>query len=87
MSRLANVLYNHPNRALTQFLLHGFTHGFDIGYRGPITAGSSKNLFSARSHAIDVIAALNKEVSCGHTLGPYDVPLFPILHVSPLELS
>ena len=84
VSRLANVLYHHPDRALTQFLLHGFTHGFDIGYRGPITAGSSKNLFSARSHAIDVTAALNKEVSRGHTLGPYDVPPFPILHVSPL---
>ena len=43
VSRLANVLYHHPDRALTKFLLHGFTYGFDIGYRGPITTGSSKN--------------------------------------------
>ena len=82
--RLAAALFNHPDRSLVNFLLNGFTYGFDLGYLGPITPGSRRNLLSARSHHGDVSAALAKEVSRGHTAGPFQTPPFPILHVSPL---
>ena len=88
MSRLANVLYHYPDRALIKFLLHGFTYTVLIYLIGPFYTGpkltplpSTPALISAWSHDT---AALNKEVSRGHTLGPYDAPPFPILQVSPL---
>ena len=47
---LAAALCDHPDCSLVNFLLYGFAYGFDLGYRGPITPGSHKNLLSARFH-------------------------------------
>ena len=47
-----------------------------------INLGTQRNLLSARAHHKDVSTALAKEVSRGHTEGPFDVSPFPILHVS-----
>ena len=84
VQRLATALLDHPDHSLVNFLLNGFTQGFDIGYRGPITTGSCRNLLSARTHHREVSAALAKEVSRGHTAGPFEASPFPVLHVSPL---
>ena len=84
VSRLSELLFSHPDRSFVNFLINGFAHGFDLGYRGPITDGCQRNLLSARSHHAEVSAALAKEVARGHTLGPFASPPFPVLHVSPL---
>ena len=72
------------DHSLVNFLLNGFTQGFDIGYRGPITTGFRRNLLSARTHHREVSAALAKEVSRGHIAGPFEASPFPVLHGSPL---
>ena len=75
---------NHPNKELVNYLLDGIYFGFDIGYRGSITPGTSRNLQSALLHPVQVSEALNKEIDHGHTLGPFHTPPFPTLHISPL---
>ena len=84
VAHLARCLLAHPDRSLVNFLLNGFSFGFDLGYRGPILPGTRKNLLSARSHPAEVTKALMKEVSRGHTVGPFRVSPYPVLHVSPL---
>ena len=83
VQHLAAALLYHPDRSLVNFLLNGFSYGFDLGYRGSINPGTQRNLLSARAHHKEVSTALAKEVSRGHTEGLFDVSPFPILHVSP----
>ena len=77
-------LTNRPNKTLTEFLINGFRFGFDIGYRGPLTPGSTRNLLSAHSNPIPVTEALSKELVRGHTAGPFSSPPLPNFHCSPL---
>ena len=77
-------LSDHPDQSLVKFLLNGFTHGFDIGYRGPVTQGQTRNLLSARENIPHVTEAIRKELSRGHTAGPFSQPPFDTLHCSPL---
>ena len=82
--RLAQHLHYHPNRSFVDYLINGFCDGFDIGYSGPITQGVDKNLKSARDNVQLVTSAVEKEVSRGHTLGPFNTPPFSVSHISPL---
>ena len=81
---LRGYLTHHPNHTLVQYVIQGFTYGFDIGFSGPITEGSTRNLLSARNNPEAVATAIFKEVHRGHTSGPFTQPPFPILHCSPL---
>lgn len=82
--RLRYVLQHHPNRNVVEYLYNGLVNGFDIGYRGPILDGVTKNLKSASAHPEEVTSILNKEVQRGHTLGPFAVKPFSNLQISPL---
>ena len=82
--RLDTLLVRHPDRKFVQFLVDGFRHGFDIGFRGSITPGVTKNHKSAHDNKHDVSAAINKEVERGHTVGPFPRPPFTKFHTSPL---
>ena len=81
---LEQCLLNHPDRNLVNFIIHGFTFGFDILYSGSLSQTSPNNLLSARSHHNNVSTAISKEVSRGHTAGPFLCQPFPVLHCSPL---
>lgn len=81
---LCDLIVDHPDRSLVDFLITGFRDGFDIGYRGNMSVGANKNLKSARDNPTHVTEAIKKEVDRGHTLGPFSSPPFPTLHVSPL---
>ena len=61
--RLHYVLQNHPNRNVVEYLFNGLVDGFDIGYRGPILNGITKNLKSASAHPEEVTSILKKEVA------------------------
>ena len=74
----------HPDRELVHFLTHGFTHGFDIMFAGPITRTFPTNLKSARDRPLAVTSAISTEVERGHTAGPFTSPPFPVTHCSPL---
>ena len=83
-----NVLYHflrlHPQPELVAFLMHGFPHGVDIGFRGQLWPTSPHNLLSARENPDVVSAAILKELKLGHTSGPFHAPPFPVTHCSPL---
>ena len=83
VQRLYQLSTSHPNLSLVQYICNGLTFGFDIGYSGPISPGASKNLRSAYDHSSEVNEALNKELTRGHTLGPYHIPPFKNFHISP----
>ena len=84
VSRLDHHLRSHPDRAFVNFLIHGFSQGFSIGYVGPDTPGQQRNLLSARQNFQPVNEAICKELVRGHTSGPFDKPPLVHLHCSPL---
>ena len=65
-------------------MVNGFREGFDIGFVGPFSATRPRNLLSARSNPSSVSEAVLKEVSRGHTSGPFAEPPLTPFHCSPL---
>ena len=61
----------YPDQVSRQFLIHGFSFGFDIGFSGPVSDSRPNNLLSARNNPSGVLASISKEVSRGHTAGPF----------------
>ena len=84
ISRLAHLLSDSPDQHRAQKVIHGLTHGFDIGYRAQIQQIFRKNNKSALENRALVSKAIMKEVERGHTAGPFPQPPFDICHVSPL---
>ena len=78
------LLQSHPNRHLVNYIVNGLKNGFDIGYTGPSIASRPKNLKSADENKPLIQQAINKEISRGHTAGPFPHPPFPITHCSPI---
>ena len=74
--RLAEALHDHPDHNLVNFLLNGFSFGFDIGFRGSLFGSISPNLRSASAHPTEVSTAINKELARGA----------PLAHLSHLPL-
>jgi len=65
-------LRNHPEREFVEFLLQGFTEGFEIGYHGPDMHRISRNLRSADANPDVVDKYLSEEVQKGRILGPFN---------------
>ena len=82
--RLEQLLKRYPNKFLVDFILHGFRHGFNLGFRGVINEQPLKNNKSARDNPSKVSEAINKELERGDTAGPFLSPPFPHCHISPL---
>ena len=84
ISNFEKLLKGYPDKNLVEFILHGFRHGFNLGFRGTINEQPLKNNKSARDMPNKVSKAIAKEVERGHTAGPFLYPPFPRCHVSPL---
>ena len=82
--RLHHLLLEYPNQSLVQFVLHGFHHGFNLGFRGLMNEQPLKNNKSARENPEEVSKAIAKEIQRGHTAGPFPQPPFSHCHVSPI---
>ena len=67
---LRSCLTNHPDRELVEFILQGFSQGFDIGYCGPINLGQTRNLLSARNNPVAVKESIQKRVAAGSYIRP-----------------
>ena len=78
---LAFLLKSHPNKNLSQYVINGFRRGFDIGFRGVNSPGADYNCLSAHQNPNEVERAIDKEVSRGHTVGPFDSPPLPNFHI------
>ena len=81
---LRHALASHPDRNLVDFVLQGFTFGFDIGFRGLGVPSRPNNLRSARNNSQAVTDAICKEITRGHTAGPFQAAPLDGLHCSPL---
>ena len=78
-------LTEHPNRRLVNYIVQGFKLGlFDIGFVGNILSTRPRNLLSSCRNQIPVSEAIKKELSRGHTSGPFPEPPFHPFHCSPL---
>ncbi len=72
------------DKALSHFLVHGFTNGFSIDYTGPRTPSISSNHASALQNKAIVQEKLAKELKKGCIAGPFDTPPFSALMCSPI---
>ena len=79
-----NLLESHPNQFLVTYIVDGLRNGFDIGFTGQFSATLPKNLKSADENKDLMQQAINKEISRGHTAGPFPNPPFPQTHCSPI---
>ena len=84
ISQLSAELQHHPDQQFAQDLLHDLHFGSNIGYSGPRSARITPNLQLALLHPDAVSKALAKELSRGHTAGPFQSPPLPNLQCSPL---
>ena len=83
ITNLTAELKHHPDQQYAASLLHNLQWGCNIGYTGPRFARITPNLKSAHLHPEAISAALAKEVSNGHTAGPFLSPPIPNLQCSP----
>ena len=81
---LSQYLTGYPDPDIRNYLIHGFTNGFDIMYTGPVTSTRPKNLKSAMVNAENVTKAIDIEIGRRHTSGPFVDPPFFLTHCSPL---
>ena len=84
LSRFQQLLKGYPDKHLVDFILLGFKNGFNLGFRGILNETPRMNNKSARDNPALVTAAIAKEVSRGHTAGPFPHPPFTHCHVSPI---
>jgi len=86
VTKLEEVLREHPDPAFVARLCSFFRTGADIGFTGPRIARFSKNLPTALAQPDIVSENLTKEVALGRVGGPFPTPPFPNLQVSPIGL-
>ena len=71
----------------TQYLKDGFTHGFDVGYNGPMERQSQSHNLPLRVGSLtELWNKLMKEVKLGRVAGPYDEIPFDNYIQSPIGL-
>ena len=76
----------YPHRQLLDYILDGFTNGFDIGFQGSFNDPNTRprNLRSAALYEEQVDLAVHREISRGHTSGPFSSQPFQRTHCSPI---
>ena len=82
--KLASYLHDHPHQPFVHHLLAGFSEGFKIGYTGPRAPQEFPNLPSAKDNPSVIDRNMLKEVSLGHTAGPFLCPPFANFQVYPI---
>uniref|UniRef100_A0A7M5X226 Reverse transcriptase domain-containing protein n=1 Tax=Clytia hemisphaerica TaxID=252671 RepID=A0A7M5X226_9CNID len=69
---------------IVDFLIHGFSHGFRLGFGDSPLSHTGRNNSSAMIVGDKVSASIMKELERGHTAGPFATSPLPNLHCSPL---
>ena len=83
---LEELLTDYPCSLTRDYLLQGFTFGFDIGFKGTFVDlhARPRNLLSALNSVDAVNEAIRKELERGHTSGPFSIAPFDLSHCSPI---
>ena len=84
VSYLAYLLRDYPFPVIVDYIVQGLRHGFDIGFHGPVVSTNPRNLRSSIAFRQEITDAIAKEVSRGHTAGPFPSAPFAPFHCSPL---
>ena len=84
INNFASFLQGHPDPTKVNHLLTGFSQGFKIGYSGPRTPKEYSNLPCANTNPSIIDKNMLKEVTLGHTAGPFRIPPFSNLQVYPI---
>ena len=74
------------NSSIVRLLNHGFTQGFDLRYCGSRAFREANNLKSAEDHPEVLRQKITTEVTAGRIAGPFVVPPFQNLQISPLGM-
>ena len=85
VDRLKFFLHGY-DRALTHYLVDGFSFVFRVHFVGERLAYESPNLKSALDQPDLVKAKLSKECAAGRIVGPFTTPPFPNFRTSPLGI-
>lgn len=86
VDKLAARLKTYPNRNAAQFLESGFLFGFDLNYMGPRMPVDFPNLKSVEHNKEEAKKKIEKEVSLGRYVGPYEKRPLLNLRTSPIGL-
>ena len=60
IDKFEELLLDHPNRVLVDYIVFGLRHGFDTGFRGGPSNTRPKNLKSAYENKAAIQDAINK---------------------------
>ena len=71
MDVFAKLVEGYPDKKLRDAVLNGLRNGFDIGFNGIAFPTAPRNLRFARDNEEQVSAAVQLEVTRGHTAGPF----------------
>ena len=74
INKFASYLQGHPDHTTVNHLLTGFSQGFKIGYSGPRAPKEYSNLPCANINPSIIDKNMLKEVTLGHTAGPFHIP-------------
>ena len=88
IEKLRQYLNHHPDQYFVNYLVDGFTNGFDTGIQElPSSTLECKNLLSARNQTEITQSLIDKELEKGFLADPYDVMPFPIYRVNPIGVA
>lgn len=77
------VMTHYPDRAKSNFVLHGIKEGLRLGCDNPVTLTSARrNKLSAYQHSEVIDVYLANEVRLGRVVGPFDALPVQNRHVS-----
>ena len=88
VTQLQRELSKHPDRDFVNYLLDGFTFGFDTGLAHlPELSFECDNLLSAKRQPESTTELIQTELDRGYIMGPYASPPFPTYRVSPIGIA
>ncbi len=82
-SRFDSLLDGFPRR---EYVVHGFSHGFQSHFQGPDTGLQSRNSHAALANPDAVDTKLGAELTSRRVAGPFDQPPFDNFKCSPLSI-
>lgn len=85
-SKLLKYFLKGYDTAMADYLVAGFTYGFELHYEGPRYFRSSKNLLSALQNPVIVNKKLQKELEAHRIMGPFVTLPFDNLQISPIGI-
>jgi hypothetical protein len=74
ISAWRNGLVNHPDKSFVNYIIDGIVNGVHIGYTGPRYYREYKNWSSVHTFYDAVHSSIQKDISKGRKLGPWDSP-------------